>query len=170
MWDSGRRVSTNLAEGARQISSSARFCRINAAEKESCALLAIGRGKQHCHGWGGPVRCRPVFRTSMPQVTNLAPRPTKAELLAANRSLLRTPDSWKLRETEFPFFQVRSAECGVRNGADKVSDKVNSPLTPTLSPRRGSTVSRLGAQFRSHSNSTARIVRPVEHSAASGTS
>jgi hypothetical protein len=71
---------------------------------------------------------------------------------------LRTPDSWKVRETEFPLFQVRSAECGVRNGADKVGDKVNYPSPPPSSkalrragqpsPRgRGSTVSRPGHDF-----------------------
>jgi hypothetical protein len=60
---------------------------------------------------------------------------------------LRTPDSRKLRETKFPLFQVRSAECGVRSGADKVGDKVNSPSPQPSLRGRGSTVSRSGLNF-----------------------
>jgi hypothetical protein len=47
---------------------------------------------------------------------------------------------------KFPLFQVRSAECGVRNGADKVGDKVNS-RSPSPPRGRGSTVRRLGFDF-----------------------
>jgi hypothetical protein len=42
-------------------------------------------------------------------------------------------------DTKFPLFQVRSAECGARNGADKVGDKVKFSLTLPSPRGRGRT-------------------------------